>query len=355
MQNQWIIDSGATCHMCNQKDLFTELEQLKTQLNVILGDGHIPPARGHGKVSLTMSFPQGKTQVCILRNVLFVPDLAYNLLSVISASKVTTFCESKCEIRDSRSKLIATGQRAGSLYYLLHKENADYQASTTQNSSREAIWHRRFGHLSSSGLNALSKNQMAQGLKFDHKLDLGFCEPCVHGKNHRQPFPQSSGRKTSQPLELVHSDVCGKIGSKSLSGGEYFVTFVDDYTHHVWVYIMKSKCEVFGLFIDWKTLVENVSGRKVKTLRTDNGGEYTSREFELYLMREGINHETTIPHTPEQNGVAERQNRTLIEGVRTLLFDSKLPHRFWAEALSTCVCVSPQPDSHKGTSRDDSS
>ena len=280
---------------------------------------------------------------------LFVPDLVYNLLSVISASKrgkVTTFYESKCKIIDSRSKLIASGQRAGSLYYLLHKENADYQPypSTTQNSSREAIWHRRFGHFNSSGLNALSKNQMVRGLKFDHKLDLGFCEPCVHGKNHRQPFPQSSGRKTNQPLELVHSDICGKIGSKSLSGG----------THHVWVYIMKSKSEVFRLFIDWKTMVENVSGRKVKTLRTDNGGEYTSREFELYLTREGIHHETTIPHTPEQNGVAERQNRTLIQGVRTMLFDSKLPQRFWAERGLVHLRVSPQPKSHEGTSRDDS-
>ena len=81
---------------------------------------------------------------------------------------------------------------------------------------------------------------MVRGLKLDYKLDIGFCEPCVHGKNHRQPFPQSSGRKMSQPLELVHSDECGKIGSKLLSGGEYYVTFVI-YSPCVGVYYEEQK------------------------------------------------------------------------------------------------------------------
>ena len=131
--------------------------------------------------------------------------------------------------------------------------------------------------------------------------------------------------------------MCGKIGTQSLGGGEYFVTFVDDHTQHVWVYILKHKGEVLQRFQEWKALVEKLSGRKIKTLQSDNGGEYTSAEFSSYLAKEGIKHELTIPHTPQQNGVAERLNRTLIEGVRTMLADSKLPHRFWAEALSTAV------------------
>ena len=151
------------------------------------------------------------------------------------------------------------------------------------------------------------------------------------------PFQLSTVKRADHPLELIHSDVCGKIGTQSLGGGEYFVTFVDDHTRHVWVYILKHKSEVLQRFQEWKALVEKSSGRKVKTLRSDNGGEYTSAEFALYLTKEGIKHELTTPHTPQQNGVAERLNRTLIEGVRTMLADSKLPHRFWAEALSTAV------------------
>lgn len=84
-------------------------------------------------------------------------------------------------------------------------------------------------------------------------------------------------------------------------------------------------------------MIERQSGRKLKILRTDNGGEYTSNEFQAYLKRQGIKHETTIPKTPEQNGVAERMNRTLVESTRTMIFDANLPKRFWAETLSTVV------------------
>ena len=99
--------------------------------------------------------------------------------------------------------------------------------------------------------------------------------------------------------------------------------------------MLKNKHEVFETFKRWKVLAENSSGHKVKTFRTDNGGEYMSTELENYLKSEGIKHEYTIPKTPEQNGVSERMNRTLVEAVRSMLADSKLPHQFWAEALST--------------------
>ena len=178
---------------------------------------------------------------------------------------------------------------------------------------------------------------MVSGLDIDSKQQPEFCESCAKGKSHRLAFKHSVKTRANHPLELVHSDVCGKIGTRSLGGGEYFVTFIDDHTRHAWVYILKHKDEVFARFQEWKAQVERSTGRQVKTLRSDNGGEYTSREFTSYLANEGIKHERTTPHTPQQNGIAERLNRTLIEGVRTMLADSKLPHRFWAEALSTMV------------------
>ena len=105
---------------------------------------------------------------------------------------------------------------------------------------------------------------------------------------------------------------------------EYFLSFIDDKTRHVWVYFLKSKDQVFEKFLEWKSLVEKSIWRKLKTLRTDNGGEFTSKEFEAHLMAEGVCHEFTIPKTPEQNGVAERMNRTLVETARSMLVHANL-------------------------------
>ena len=183
----------------------------------------------------------------------------------------------------------------------------------------------------------LKKDELVNGLDYDVSKEIDFCESCVSGKIHQSSFPKSGRERAEEPLGLVHSDVCGKISSPSLGQAEYFIVFVDDKTHYVWIYVVKHKHEVFGKFVEWKSLVEKLSGYKVKKLRTDNGGEYTSTEFESYLKKEGIEHQYTIPKTPEQNGVSERMNRTLVETVRSMLADSRLPHRFWAEALSTAA------------------
>ena len=149
--DQWILDSGATCHMCNSESQFVSLQVLSKPLTVTLGDGHTLQAAGRGNVVLRMRLPHGKTRECTLHDVLFVPDLAYNLLSVTSAAKknkVTTFSETKCEIRDAKSRLVASGHRERSLYYL------DYDGVTQQVHSicdheglKGTTWHCRFGHL----------------------------------------------------------------------------------------------------------------------------------------------------------------------------------------------------------------
>ena len=129
----------------------------------------------------------------------------------------------------------------------------------------------------------------------------------------------------------------GKVNVRSLGGAEYFVTFIDDKTQFTWVYVLKHKHKVFQKFVEWKAMVERSSGHEVKVLRTDSGREYTSTEFKEYLKREGICHELTILKTPEQYGVAERMNRTLMETVRLMLLGAKVPQKFLAEALSTGV------------------
>ena len=181
---------------------------------------------------------------------------------------------------------------------------------------------------------------MVKEFNYHHATkDSLLCEPCCKGKQHKNPFPQSSDRRAANLLDLIHSDVCGKMSSKSLSGAEYFLTFIDDKTRCVWVYIIKRKSDMFKCFCELRSLVEKSLGRSVKCLRTDNGGEFTSDEFKGYLKDNGIKHDLTIPKSPQQNGVAERMNRTLVEMVRCMLADAQVPKTFWVEALSTACYI----------------
>ena len=202
--------------------------------------------------------------------------------------------------------------------------------------TKEQIWHKRYGHLGAQNLEKLANGKLVHGFDSDVSQDIDFCEPCVTGKHHRSQFPTSISR-SNELLGLVHSDACGKMNALSLSGAEYFVTFIDDKTRYVWMYVLKRKDQVFDCFVQWKAEVEKSTGAKLKVLRTDNGGEFTSTEFEQSLKSEGVRHELTVPKTPEQNGVAERMNRTLVETVQSMLADSQLAQKFWAEALSTAM------------------
>jgi transposase InsO family protein len=146
------------------------------------------------------------------------------------------------------------------------------------------------------------------------------------GKQHRIVC-RNKGKRASEILDLVHSDLCGP-SDESLSGAKYFVTFIDDYSRKTFVYVVKHKNEIIKLFKDWKTLVENQTGKKLKCLRTDNGLEYLNKEMDEFLKENGVVHQTTIPRTPEQNGVAERANRTIVEKTRTFINDAGLDKRF---------------------------
>ena len=332
----WIVDSGATCHMCNDKTLFSELTILRKPQEVSLGDGHVLEAIAEGTVSLQMLLPERRKQRCSLKKVLWIPNLSHNLLSVSRASeagKTVTFDDSGCEITNTDGKCIATASKIGDLYFLnLSKNQQSLNMITEKN--KERLWHRRYGHLSEQGLQKLAKKRLVDNFDYDAGSKIGFCEACIGGKHHRSPF-DASDRTTSEHLELVHTDLCGKMGVKSIGGAEYFISFTDDKTRYSWVYPLKTKDQAFDYFLEWKALVEKSSGKKLKTIRSDNGGEYTSKRFEAYLKSEGICHECTIPKTPEQNGIAERLNRTLVESSRSMLLDADLPQRFWAEAVST--------------------
>ena len=208
------------------------------------------------------------------------------------------------------------------------------------------LWHERFGHLNYGSLKLLSTKEMVRGLpKIDQVEEI--CEAFQLGKQHRDPFPQQSSWRAKRPLELVHSDLCGKMPTESLGGSNFFITFIDDFTRKVWIYFLKEKSQAFQVFKDFKAEVENYTGLHIKTLRTDRGGEYISNEAEKYFREQGIRHELTASFTLQQNGVSKRKNRTIVENMRCMLKRKNLPNKFWAEAVSCAgYLINRSPTKH---------
>ncbi|KAM1072945.1 hypothetical protein ACFX2B_017883 [Malus domestica] len=165
------------------------------------------------------------------------------------------------------------------------------------------------------------------------------CENCMVGKQPRDPFPKRSTLRASQSLQLIHADICGPIKPASNSKKRYLLTFIDDFTRKTWVYFLVEKSEAFRFFKVFKSLVENETDASIKSLRTDRGGEFTSHEFVEFCVENGIQRQLTAAYTPQQNGVAERKNRTIMNMVRSLLTKKKMPKTFWPEAANWTVHV----------------
>jgi hypothetical protein len=158
------------------------------------------------------------------------------------------------------------------------------------------LWHRRLAHINYKSLMYVIKVVIGfPKLKVDHE---GVCKGCVQGKNIKNYFPKRDSKEEGI-LELVHSDVCGQMPSTSLRGYVYYIYFIDDYSRKTWVYLLKSKYEVLGKFKEFKALVESLSERKIKILKSDNGGEYTSNEFGIFCRDVKIKRELTTPYNPQ--------------------------------------------------------
>ena len=154
----------------------------------------------------------------------------------------------------------------------------------------------------------------------------------------KRPF-SAKGERSKEPLQLVHSDVCGPLSVQARGGYGYFVTFIDDYSRYGYVYLMHKNFETFGKFKEFMAETEKQLGKSLKTLRSDRGGEYLDTEFKDHLLEHGILSQLTASGTPHQNGVAERRNRTLLDMVRSMMSYSSLPIPFWGYSLQTAVYI----------------
>ncbi|KAL5811668.1 hypothetical protein ACOSQ3_026618 [Xanthoceras sorbifolium] len=324
----WILDSGASFHATPCREI------MENYVSGNFGKVHLADdetLKIVGKGDIRLKLPNGSTWK--LQGVRHIPGLKRNLISIgqlDGEGYCTTF--SGCEWKITKGALVvARGKKCGTLYVTSNLENIVAVADADGKSN---LWHQRLGHMSEKGMKTLLSKGKLPDLK---AVDVGLCEHCIFGKQKKVSFAKIGKIPKAEKLELVHTDVWGPSPVSSLSGSLYYVTFIDDSTRKVWVYFLKKKSEVFDTFRKWKAMVENETGLKIKRLRSDNGGEYRDSRFREFCANSGIKMEKTVPMTPQQNGVAERMNRTLNERARSMRLHAGLPKMLWAEAVNTAA------------------
>ncbi|GKB32358.1 retrovirus-related pol polyprotein from transposon TNT 1-94 [Tanacetum coccineum] len=202
-------------------------------------------------------------------------------------------------------------------------------------SGKEKLWHRRLSHLNFDTINLLLKNNIVTGLPKLKFVKDHLCSSCELGKAKRKSFYTKTTPSSKRRLQLLHMDLCGPMQVESINGNKYVLVIVDDYSRYTWTHLLRSKDETPAVLIDFLTLVQRGLHAQVRTVRTDKGTEFLNKTLHAYFAKEGIRHETSTARTPEQNGVVERRNRTLVEAARTMLSAAKVPLFFWAEAIAT--------------------
>ncbi|GFY85851.1 hypothetical protein Acr_04g0005890 [Actinidia rufa] len=345
----WILDSGANNHMTGELATFTS-PVTSIHQSVCIADGSSIPIRSQGDACLSSDIT--------LSSVYYVPNFAYNLLSVSRLAKdlncAVVFLPSRCLLQDLTSKKIfGRGYERDGLYYFgdplpssassssLHVFSPPMLESSILSPSGLKssvfsfqtldLWHARLGHANFQYLCWLfpSFNKACQKFNFQ-------CDVCELSKHTRASYIPRMLRAPSA-FDLIHSDVWGPSPVTALSQHRYYVTFIDDYTRCTWVYLMRHKSEVFSHFTHFLQMIKTQYNTVVRNIRSDNGREYITNEFRAELNKCGILQQLTCPYTPEQNGVAERKNRHIMSVVRCLLRGMGVPKYFWHMAVLTAT------------------
>lgn len=340
----WYLDSAASVHMTHTNSYYiTKLHA--TNLTIIVADGSAIRASGVGTIEVTAYFGNRPEQVTI-SNVYYCPELESNLLSLgILEEKGYKFVghNGTLSVLDSEEETVLQASRDGTLYRANMEIKAySARAKVAKTSASASLWHRRLAHLNVADVAKLAS--MVNGMDIDSSKEVSnFCEPCVLGKQHRTPSRTPMTRATTK-FERIHTDLGG--GGNTLtqdittdSGNRYYVVFTDDYTRYRWWYPLKRKNDALPALKEFLVMIKNQYGLTPKKLRSDNGGEFNSKASTAYYKELGMIWEPTVPYAPDQNGVAERTNRTLIERARTQLISSGLPPKLWAESLNTAVYI----------------
>lgn len=254
---------------------------------------------GMGSVKICMFDDVNRT----LTLVRFIPNMRKNLIFLGVLDSLSLEWSSRqgvLDVKSSDKKVILRRYKHNNLYLLECTTICGVVNFTRSRMEMSHLWHSRLGHIIDRYLSLLDERKVLLGLG---KVDFAFCEHCIMEKQHRQAFTVGTHTST-EIMEYVHSDVWDPSPTASLLEKFYYVSFIDDYSKYVWVYFFTHKSKVFPIFKTWRAQVETHIGKRVKYLRSDNGGEYTSEEFQRYCTEEEITCHFTTVYTPQQNAVS---------------------------------------------------
>lgn len=334
----WLLDSGATSHMACKKDLFITLSFEKRRF-VSLADEEVSvEVQGIGSCVINCLLNNGELKKILLENVLYVPRLSSTLISIKKLARdgyKIVLEKEECNIFKNM-ELRAIVKPYGDLYELNTVEKVFMTRNFECSQDCAHVWHRLFGHRNLDAIKSLAERNLATGITIkDCKNGTDICECCIKGKMARVPFPQESSNKTQALLDLIHTDVCGPMQTITPGNKKYILTVIDDFSRYTKVYLLETKDQAAACIKNYVELVKTEHSRKPKIIRSDRGKEYVNKYLQDYLNNEGIKIQLTAAYSPQQNGVAERKNRSLMEMSRCMLIDANLEKKYWGEAVVT--------------------
>ncbi|GJR89534.1 putative ribonuclease H-like domain-containing protein [Tanacetum coccineum] len=343
LQDQGVIDSGCSRHMTGNMSYLIDYEEINGGYVAFGGNPKGGKITGRGTI---------KSGNLDFENVYFVKELKFNLFSVsqmCDKKNSVLFNDTECivlspnfKLTDESHVLLKVPRKNNT--YSVDLKNIIPKGGLTclfekDTSDESELWHRRLGHINFKTMNKLVKGNLVRGLPSKLFESNQTCVACQKGKQHRASCKSKTISSISQPLHLLHMDLFDPTFVKSLMKKMYCLVVTDDYSRFSWVFFLATKDETSGIIKSFITRVENPIDQRVKVIICDNGTELKNKEMNQFCERKRIKREFSVARTPQQNGVAERKNRTLIEAARTMLADSKLPTTFWAEAVNTACYV----------------
>ena len=334
LRKKWYIDSGCSKHMTGDASNFTHISPKKSG-HVTYGDNNKGRILGVGKIGTNSSNS--------IENVLLVEGLKHSLLSVsqlCDKGYLVSFDSQKCLIEHKHDINIKhVGHRVNNVYMIDLSIKQENNHCFLSKDDDPWLWHKRIAHINMDHLNKLISKDLVVGLpKLKFEKDK-LCDACQKGKQTRVSFKPKNVVSTTQPLQLLHMDLFGPSRTMSFGGNYYALVIVDDFSRYTWTLFITHKSDSFQAFRKLAKVIQNKKNLKIASIRSDHGGEFENKDFELFCDEHGIEHNFSAPRTPQQNGVVERKNRSLEEIARTLLNDTSLPKYFWAEAVNTACYI----------------